>query len=114
MAILAAIIDRQFEPHRDDVLVVDQVVSFPDGDRTERFVVAQFNAPEGILVLRRYFPVTPGQTAKTSQAGDVFYVYAFSHVQHGGNPAVDLSDEPIMVIPVDKDAAISQEAKAQS
>lgn len=100
MAILAAIIDRQFETHVDDVLVVDQVVAFPDGDHSERFVVGQFNRDEAIIVLRRYFPVQVGNTKKVSTAGDEFLIYEFKIQGTDADPQLILEDEPSMVIPV--------------
>ncbi|TLX16631.1 hypothetical protein [Rhizobium sp. MHM7A] len=100
MAILAAIIDRQFETHVDDVLVVDQVVAFPDGDHSERFVVGQFNRDEAIIVLRRYFPVQVGNIKKVSTAGDEFLIYEFKIQGTDADPQLILEDEPSMVIPV--------------
>jgi hypothetical protein len=100
MAILAAIIDRQFETHVDDVLVVDQVVAFPDGDHSDRYVVSQFNRDEAIIVLRRYFPIQVGNTKKVSTAGDEFLVYEFRIQEDDAEPKLVLDDEPSMVIPV--------------
>jgi hypothetical protein len=100
MAILAAIIDRQFETHVDDVLVVDQVVAFPDGDPTDRYVVGRFNRDEAIIVLRRYFPVQVGNTKKVSTAGDEFLVYEFKINEAGAEHQLVLEDEPSMIIPV--------------
>lgn len=100
MAVLAAIIDRQFETHADDVLVVDQVVAFPDGDPTDRYVVGQFNRDDAIIVLRRYFPLQVGNTKKVSTAGDQFFVYGFKIKEVGSEPQVMLEEEPSMVIPV--------------
>lgn len=100
MAILAAIIDRQFETHVDDVLVVDQVVAFPSGDHSDRYIVGQFNRDEAIIVLRRYFPVQIGNTKKVSTAGDEFLVYEFKIQGTDANPQLMLEDEPSMIIPV--------------
>jgi hypothetical protein len=100
MAILAAIIDRQFEPHVDDVLVIDQVVAFPDGDHSERYVVGQYNRDEKLILLRRYFPVEPGNTKKVSTAGDEFFVYGFQVVGTEADPTLMLEDQPSMIIPV--------------
>jgi len=100
MALLAAIIDRQFETHVDDVLVVDQVVVFPEGDHSQRYVVGQFNRDESIIVLRRYFPVQVGNTKKVSTAGDEFLVYEFKVQGTDAEPQLMLEDEPSMVIPV--------------
>ena len=100
MAILAAIIDRQFETHVDDVLVIDQVVAFPERESTDRYVVGQFNRSESIIVLRRYFPVQVGNTKKVSTAGDEFFVYEFTIHESGPVPQLMLEDQPSMVIPV--------------
>lgn len=107
MAILAAIIDRQFEPHVDDVLVIDQVVAFPAGDHSDRYVVAQFNRDEKLIMLRRYFPVEPGNTKKVSMAGDEFSVYGFDIVGSDDEPLLMLEDQPSMVIPVSVADAVS-------
>lgn len=100
MALLAAIIDRQFEMHADDVLVVDQVVAFPDGNHSERYVVGRYNRDERIIVLRRYFPVQVGNTKKVSMSGDEFFVYQFEIQEIDTEPRLMLEDDPSMVIPV--------------